>query len=152
MRLCNILKFLIYLYNSSNPRHMGKSFKSLIPVFRGYFKHEDRCTHTHRLPRMERPPEMRVAAARKVCVCVLCSNFIPFMCCWPWVHVCQSLIWSSSADAHVASTQVIPEQEVTQEHVKDVVVQQFENMEQVVESCDQTGEWKCSKIIVDRTL
>lgn len=49
---------LICLYNSSNPRHMGKSFKSVITVFRGYFKHEDsvhmnsakNLTHQH-LPR-----------------------------------------------------------------------------------------------------
>lgn len=45
---------------------------------------------------------------QKVCV----QSFLPFMCCWPWLYLCQSLVWSSSADAHVASVQVKSAQEV----------------------------------------
>lgn len=83
-------------------------------------------------------------AAEKVCVQHIVSASSPSCAAGHGFYSCQSLVWSSSVDAHVASVQVKSVQAATKEYVKSTVVQRFENKEYKTEACEEkkTEEWK----------
>lgn len=146
--LCNILKFL----------DTFSSARTIHPI-QGTWESHSRVSslcwevtltwgqRTHRLCRTS--PKDAVSGSEKKSLCTApCFNFIPFMCCWPWLCLCQSLVWSSSVDAHVASVQVKSAKAATQEYVKSIVmmIQLFESKEHETEPCGKNTEewkWKC---------
>lgn len=73
--LCDILNvswhILICLYNSSNPRHMGKSFKSVI---RALLKHEDSVHLSAKTWRIEYLQTQRVWQENKGFICTACVS------------------------------------------------------------------------------
>lgn len=108
MWLCNILKFLdtfssactIHPIQGTWENHSRVSSLCLEITITW-----ERCTPLCQNPNEKTPSKTRLWQP-KTFVYSLRFHFIPFMCCWLWLYLCHSLVWSSSVDAHVAPIKV----------------------------------------------